>query len=64
MSTWARLRTAVAGLRRVCQGNGMRKYVIMGVPGAGKSTQAGALRLDLDLVHISVGDIFRWNGNG
>jgi adenylate kinase len=38
----------------------MRKYVIMGVPGSGKSTQAGLLAAGLDLVHISVGDIFRW----
>src|ERR1035438_1527229 len=46
---------------RVCQGNCMRKYVIMGVPGSGKSSQASWLARDLDLVHISVGDIFRWN---
>src|SRR6516225_5272498 len=39
----------------------MRKYVIMGVPGSGKSTQGATLAADLDLVHISVGDIFRWN---
>jgi adenylate kinase len=39
----------------------MRKYVIMGVQGSGKSTQSGMLAADLDLVHISVGDIFRWN---
>jgi adenylate kinase len=39
----------------------MRKYVIMGVQGSGKSTQAAMLATDLDLVHISVGDIFRWN---
>ncbi|MFI5065147.1 MAG: nucleoside monophosphate kinase [Streptosporangiales bacterium] len=39
----------------------MRKYVIMGVPGSGKSTQATTLAADLDLTHISVGDIFRWN---
>jgi adenylate kinase len=38
----------------------MRKYVIMGVQGSGKSTQAEMLA-DLDIVHISVGDIFRWN---
>jgi adenylate kinase len=39
----------------------MRKYVIIGVPGSGKSTQASTLAADLDLVQISVGDIFRWN---
>jgi adenylate kinase len=39
----------------------MRKYVIMGVQGSGKGTQAKMLARDLDLVHISVGDIFRWN---
>jgi adenylate kinase len=39
----------------------MRKYLIMGVPGSGKSTQAQLLADALDLVHISVGDIFRWN---
>ena len=39
----------------------MRKFVIMGVQGSGKGTQAGMLAADLDLVHISVGDIFRWN---
>jgi adenylate kinase len=39
----------------------MRKYVIMGVQGSGKGTQAALLAAGLDLVHISVGDIFRWN---
>ena len=39
----------------------MRKYVIMGVQGSGKGTQAAILAADLDLTHISVGDIFRWN---
>ena len=39
----------------------MRKYVIMGVQGSGKGTQAKLLAADLDLAHISVGDIFRWN---
>lgn len=39
----------------------MNKYIIMGVQGCGKGTQAKILRDDLDLVHISVGDIFRWN---
>ncbi|SDH02284.1 adenylate kinase family protein [Nonomuraea jiangxiensis] len=39
----------------------MRKYVIMGVQGSGKGTQSAMLAADLDLVHISVGDIFRWH---
>jgi adenylate kinase len=39
----------------------MRKYVIMGIQGSGKGTQSEMLAADLDLVHISVGDIFRWN---
>jgi adenylate kinase len=39
----------------------MRKYVIMGVQGSGKGTQSEMLAADLDLVHISVGDIFRLN---
>ena len=39
----------------------MRKYVIMGVQGSGKSTQAAMLAAGLGLVHISVGDIFRWH---
>jgi adenylate kinase len=39
----------------------MRKYVIMGVQGSGKGTQAQMLAASFDLVHISVGDIFRWN---
>ncbi|MEO1983305.1 MAG: nucleoside monophosphate kinase, partial [Fuerstiella sp.] len=39
----------------------MHKYVIMGVQGCGKGTQAKMLADDFDLVHISVGDLFRWN---
>lgn len=39
----------------------MRKYVIMGVQGSGKGTQSTMLANDLDLVQISVGDIFRWH---
>ena len=37
----------------------MRKYLIMGIQGSGKGTQAKLLRDEFDLVHISVGDIFR-----
>ncbi|MCB1889028.1 MAG: nucleoside monophosphate kinase [Rhodocyclaceae bacterium] len=39
----------------------MRKYVITGIQGCGKGTQAKLLSEKYDLVHISVGDIFRWN---
>ena len=39
----------------------MHKYVIMGVQGCGKGTQARLLVEAFDLVHISVGDIFRWH---
>ena len=39
----------------------MHKYVIMGIQGSGKGTQAQLLAADLDLVHMSVGDIFRAN---
>jgi adenylate kinase len=39
----------------------MRKYIIMGVQGSGKGTQAKLLAERLDLEHISVGDVLRWN---
>lgn len=39
----------------------MQKYVIIGPQGSGKGTQSALLAKDLDLVHISVGDIFRWH---
>lgn len=39
----------------------MRKYVIMGIQGSGKGTQASRLAEAYDLEHIEVGDIFRWN---
>jgi adenylate kinase len=39
----------------------VRKYVIMGAQGSGKGTQAAILAHDVDLTHISVGDIFRWH---
>jgi adenylate kinase len=39
----------------------VRKFVIMGPQGSGKGTQAKRLRDAFDIVHISVGDIFRWN---
>src|SRR5512132_1993741 len=39
----------------------MHKYIIMGVQGSGKGTHAKLLAETLDLEHISVGDVFRWN---
>jgi adenylate kinase len=37
----------------------MGKYVIMGIQGSGKGTQAKLLAADYDLVHISMGEVFR-----
>jgi len=39
----------------------VRKFVIMGIQGSGKGTQAKLLADDLELEHVSVGDILRWN---
>lgn len=39
----------------------MHKYIIMGIQGSGKGTQAQRLKEAFDFVHISVGDIFRWH---
>jgi adenylate kinase len=39
----------------------MRKFIIMGAQGSGKGTQAKLLCEGYDLVHISVGDVFRWH---
>jgi adenylate kinase len=39
----------------------VHKFIIMGIQGSGKGTQAKILAEDLELEHISVGDIFRWN---
>jgi adenylate kinase len=39
----------------------MHKYIVMGPQGCGKGTQAKMLARQFDLVHISVGDIFRWH---
>ncbi len=39
----------------------MRKFVIMGVQGSGKGTQASLLCERFGLEPIGVGDIFRWN---
>jgi adenylate kinase len=39
----------------------VHKFIIMGPQGCGKGTQAKRLKDAFDLVHICVGDIFRWN---
>jgi adenylate kinase len=45
----------------LCDGRGVLKYVIMGIQGSGKGTQAALLARDFDLTQISVGDTFRWH---
>ena len=39
----------------------MINLVLFGPPGAGKGTQAEVLKEKYDLVHISTGDVFRYN---
>ena len=39
----------------------MLNIVLFGKPGAGKGTQAAFLKSQYDLVHISTGDLFRFN---
>ena len=47
--------------RSMCDVQSVRKYIIMGVQGSGKGTQAAILARDFSLTHIGVGDIFRWH---
>ncbi|MAZ26365.1 MAG: adenylate kinase [Cytophagaceae bacterium] len=41
--------------------NIMTNLVLFGPPGAGKGTQASILKEEYNLVHISTGDVFRYN---
>ncbi len=39
----------------------MKNIVLFGPPGSGKGTQAEVLKYQYNLVHISTGDVFRYN---
>ena len=39
----------------------MNKFIIIGPQGSGKGTQSKLLAEEFGFIHISIGDIFRWN---
>ena len=39
----------------------MINIVLFGKPGVGKGTQAEFLKIQYQLIHISTGDVFRYN---
>ena len=50
-------------LRYICYNNliKMINLILFGKPGSGKGTQAEFVKKRYDLVHISTGDVFRYN---
>ena len=56
-----RVRPSADPRRHVCEPGAVRKFVMMGIQGSGKGTQAKLLADAFDLVQMSVGDILRWN---
>lgn len=60
MTMWTVIST-FAPLRIYLNRNYMINLVLFGPPGAGKGTQAEVLKEKYQLVHISTGDVFRYN---
>ncbi|WP_377716337.1 adenylate kinase [Pseudofulvibacter geojedonensis] len=60
MSFFKKIGKCIANLF-ITKHNTMTNIVLFGKPGAGKGTQAEVLKEKYDLIHLSTGDIFRFN---